>query len=68
MKESKSQSKQVEKKNAEKPLSLAPLSTTEALRGLLQVKPMKSEEIAKASKKRTGREVSKDSRGGQNKP
>lgn len=40
------------KSPAEKPISLAPLSTTDALRGLLQVKPMKSEEIKKASKKR----------------
>ena len=40
------------KKNAEKPISLAPLSTTDALRGLLQIKPMKGEAIAKASKKR----------------
>ena len=37
--------------HAEKPVSLAPLSTTEALRGLLQVKPMKGEAIKKASRK-----------------
>ncbi len=43
------------KENAEKPLSLAPLSTTEALRGLLKVKPVKGETLKKASKKRTAK-------------
>lgn len=42
-------------KTAEKSLSLSPLTETEALRGLLQVKPMKSAAIKKASKKRTAK-------------
>lgn len=42
-------------KNAEKPISLAPLSEAQALRGLLSVKPMKSDELKKASKKRTAK-------------
>lgn len=45
--------------NAEKPLSLAPLSTAEALRGLLQVKPVKGKAITKASKKRTAEKAAK---------
>lgn len=57
MKESESQSKTTTKRNAEKPISLAPLSTTEALRGLLQVKPMKGKAITKASKKRTAKKA-----------
>ncbi len=44
---------------AEKPFSLAPLSTTEALRGLLQVKPVKGAAITKASKKRTAKKAAK---------
>jgi hypothetical protein len=42
-------------KNAEKPISLAPLSEAQALRGLLSVKPMKSNELKKASKKQTAK-------------
>lgn len=42
-------------KGAEKPISLAPLSEVEALRGLLQVRPVKSEAIKKASKKRVAK-------------
>lgn len=38
--------------NAEKPISLAPLTEAQALRGLLSVKPMKSDQLKKASKKR----------------
>jgi len=45
------------KQNAEKPLSLAPLSTSEALRGLLRVKPVKGVAITKASKKRTAKKA-----------
>ncbi len=48
--------------NAEKPISLAPLSTTEALRGLLKVKPVKSEELKKASKKRTAKKAGSDTK------
>ncbi len=51
MQKADSTSKSSTKKPAEKPVSLAPLSTTDALRGLLQVKPMKGEAIKKASKK-----------------
>lgn len=47
------------KENAEKPLSLAPLSTSEALRGLLKVKPVKGAAITKASKKRTAKKAAK---------
>jgi hypothetical protein len=35
-----------------KPISLAPLTEVEALRGLLAVKPVKGNQIKKASKKR----------------
>ncbi len=61
MNESKAQSevKQEKRQNAEKPLSLAPLSTTEALRGLLQVKPVKGAAIPKASKKRMTKRAAK---------
>ena len=59
MNKTESQSKQNEKHGAEKPLSLAPLSTTEALRGLLQVKPVKGKAITKASKKRTAKKAAK---------
>lgn len=51
--------KQNEKRGAEKPLSLAPLSTTEALRGLLKVKPVKGKALTKASKKRTAKKQTK---------
>lgn len=57
MKDSKPQSQRNEKHGAEKPLSLAPLSTMEALRGLLQVKPVKGAAITKASKKRTAKKA-----------
>ena len=45
--------------NAEKPISLAPLSTTEALLGLLKVKPVKGKALTKASKKRTAKRTAK---------
>jgi hypothetical protein len=54
-----SEIKQGKTQNAEKPLSLAPLSTVEALRGLLQVKPVKGKAITKASKKRTAKKETK---------
>lgn len=44
---------------ASKPISLAPLSTTEALRGLLAVKPIKGEQVKKASKKRMKKRAAK---------
>lgn len=44
---------------AEKSISLAPLSEAQALRGLLRVKPMKSEELKKASKKRTAKKTAR---------
>ena len=44
-------SEEVSKKSAEKPVSLAPLTTTQALRSLLQIKPMKN----KATKKQTAK-------------
>lgn len=59
MKDSRPQSQHDQKHGAEKPLSLAPLSTTEALRGLLQVKPVKGKAITKASKKRTAEKAAK---------
>jgi hypothetical protein len=53
MSKTESQSKQSTKHGAEKPISLAPLSEVEAIRGLLQVKPVKGAAVRKASKKRT---------------
>lgn len=50
-----SEIKQEKTQNAEKPISLAPLSITEAFRALLQVKPVKGETLKKASKKRTAK-------------
>lgn len=49
--------KSSEKENAEKPISLAPLTEAQALRGLLSVKPKKSDELKKASKKRTAKKA-----------
>ena len=57
MKEAKAQSQREEKQNAEKPISLAPLTEAQALRGLLKVKPMKSEELKKARKKKTAKKA-----------
>jgi hypothetical protein len=54
-----SEIKQEKRQNAEKPLSLAPLSTEEAFRGLLKVKPVKGAAITKASKKRTAKKAAK---------
>jgi hypothetical protein len=45
---------------AEKPISLAPLTEVEALRGLLAVKPVKGDQIKKASaKKRRAKKAGK---------
>ena len=42
---------------AEKPVSLAPLTETQALRGLLAVKTIKGEQVKKGSKKRTAKKA-----------
>ena len=55
----KSQSEQKEKQNAEKPISLAPLTEAQALRGLLKVKPMKGDELKKSSKKRAAKSTTR---------
>ena len=59
MNKTESQLKQAEKHTSEKAISLAPLSTTEALRGLLKVKPVKGKTLTKASKKRTAKKTAK---------
>jgi hypothetical protein len=59
MKHSTSEPKQTEKRTAEKPISLAPLTEAEAIRGLLQVKPMKGEAVKKVSKKRKAKKTAK---------
>lgn len=59
MKKSETQSNRPDKHGAEKPISLAPLTEAQALRGLLSVKPMKSDELKKVSKKRTAKASAK---------
>jgi len=57
MEHSTAETKRKEKQPVEKLISLAPLTEAEAVRGLLQVKPMKSEAIKKASKNRRAKKA-----------